>query len=75
MVEQALHVNQPDASDPLDVMAKVGGLDIAGLVGVTLAAAARRIPVVVDGFIASSAALVACELCPAARPHLIAAHR
>ncbi|MDP9375297.1 MAG: nicotinate-nucleotide--dimethylbenzimidazole phosphoribosyltransferase [Chloroflexota bacterium] len=74
VVERALAVNRPDPSDPLDVLAKVGGLEIAGLVGVTLGAAARRIPVVVDGFIAGAAALLAAELCPRARDYLIAAH-
>ncbi len=56
------------------MLAKVGGLEIAGLVGVILGAAARRIPVVLDGFIAGAAALLAAELCPRARPYLIAAH-
>jgi nicotinate-nucleotide--dimethylbenzimidazole phosphoribosyltransferase len=57
------------------VLAKLGGLEIAGLVGLVLGAAQARIPVVVDGFIATAAALVAAELCPAARAYLIAAHR
>jgi len=74
VVERALAVNRPDPNDSLDVLAKVGGLEIAGLVGVTLGAAGRRIPVVVDGFIAGAAALVAVELCPRARDYLIAAH-
>ncbi len=75
VIEQALRMNQPDRSDPLDVLAKVGGLEIAGLVGVVLGAAASRKVVVVDGFIATAAALVAAELCPAVRGYLIAAHR
>ncbi len=74
-IESALAVNRPHHDDPLDVLAKVGGFEIAGLVGVTLAAAGRRIPVLVDGFISSVAALVAAEICPAARGYLIAAHR
>jgi len=74
-IERALRVNRPDPDDALDVLAKVGGLDIAGLVGVVLGAAAQRIPIVVDGFIATAAALVAAELSPAARAYLIAAHR
>jgi nicotinate-nucleotide--dimethylbenzimidazole phosphoribosyltransferase len=74
-VERALQVNQPDPDDPLDVLEKVGGLEIAALVGLTLGAAARRKVVIVDGFIATAAALVAGELCPAARGYLIAAHR
>jgi nicotinate-nucleotide--dimethylbenzimidazole phosphoribosyltransferase len=75
VIEQALSLHNLNATQPLDVLAKVGGLEIAGLVGVVLGAAARRIPVVVDGFIATAAALVATELCPAARSYLIAAHR
>jgi nicotinate-nucleotide--dimethylbenzimidazole phosphoribosyltransferase len=74
-VRQALAVNRPDAGDALGVLAAVGGLEIAGLVGVILAGAARRVPVVLDGFIATAAALVAARLAPAARDYLIAAHR
>jgi nicotinate-nucleotide--dimethylbenzimidazole phosphoribosyltransferase len=75
VIEQALRMNQPDRSDPLDVLAKVGGLEIAGLVGLIVGAAAARKVVVVDGFIATAAALLAAELCPAVRGYLIAAHR
>jgi nicotinate-nucleotide--dimethylbenzimidazole phosphoribosyltransferase len=75
VIERALKLHQPDPTLPLDMLAKVGGFEIAGLVGVTLAAAARRIAVVVDGFIATAAALVAVELCPRVRGFLIAAHR
>ena len=73
--EQALAVNRPDPGDPLGVLAAVGGFEIAGLVGVVLAGAARRVPVVLDGFIATAAALVAARLAPAVRGYLIAAHR
>ena len=75
IIERALDVTKPDASEPLDVLAKVGGLEIAGLVGVALGAASQRIAVVVDGFIATSAAMVAVLLCPHIRSYLIAAHR
>ena len=75
VVRRALEVNQPDAGDGLDVLAKVGGFEIGGLVGVILAGAARRVPVVLDGFIAGSAALIAVALAPAARHALFAAHR
>lgn len=74
IIERAIAHNTPDLEQPLDVLAKVGGLEIAGLVGVILAAAARRIPVVLDGFISSSAALVAYALCPTVRDYLIAGH-
>ncbi len=74
-IERALSVNQPDRRDALDVLSKVGGLEIAGLVGVILGAAAHRIPVVMDGFISSAAALVAVGLAPEVKPYLIAAHQ
>ena len=75
VIERALRLHQPDPSKPLEVLANLGGLEIAGLVGLVLGAAMRRIPIVVDGFIATAAVLVAIELCPAARHYLIAAHR
>ena len=74
-VREALAVNRPDAGDALGVLAAVGGFEIAGLAGVILAGAARRVPVVLDGFIATAAALVAARLAPATRSYLIAAHR
>jgi len=75
VVRRALDVNRPDARDGVAVLAAVGGFEIAGLVGVILAGAARRVPVAVDGFIATSAALIATTLAPAARHALFAAHR
>ncbi|MBI4603452.1 MAG: nicotinate-nucleotide--dimethylbenzimidazole phosphoribosyltransferase [Planctomycetes bacterium] len=74
-VELALEVNHPDPRDGIDVLSKVGGLEIGGLVGVILGAAAKRIPVVLDGFISGAAALIACALRPEARAYLIASHR
>jgi nicotinate-nucleotide--dimethylbenzimidazole phosphoribosyltransferase len=75
VIEQAIQVNQPDRNDPLDVLTKLGGLEIAGLVGVILEAASRRVPVVLDGVIAGAAALTACRLAPQIKPYLIAGHR
>jgi nicotinate-nucleotide--dimethylbenzimidazole phosphoribosyltransferase len=75
VVRRALEVNALDPADGLDVLAKVGGFEIAGLVGVILAGAAHRIPVALDGFIAGAAALVADALAPAARDALFASHR
>jgi nicotinate-nucleotide--dimethylbenzimidazole phosphoribosyltransferase len=75
IVERALALNRPDSSDGLDVLGKVGGFEIGGLAGVMLGAAARRVPVVVDGFISGAAALIACALAPSVQPYLIAAHR
>jgi nicotinate-nucleotide--dimethylbenzimidazole phosphoribosyltransferase len=74
-IERALRVNRPDAADPIDVLAKVGGFEIAGLAGVMLGAAAHRVPVLLDGFITGAAALIAVGLCPAAGDYLIASHR
>jgi nicotinate-nucleotide--dimethylbenzimidazole phosphoribosyltransferase len=74
-VRRALAVNRPDSADALDTLTKVGGFEIAGLVGVILAGTAYRLPVVLDGFIAGAAALVAARLKPDVRGGLIAAHR
>jgi nicotinate-nucleotide--dimethylbenzimidazole phosphoribosyltransferase len=75
IVRRALQVNAPDAADGLDVLAKVGGFEIAGLVGVILAGAAHRVPIALDGFIAGAAALVAVALAPDAGHALFASHR
>lgn len=74
-IRRALECNRPDASDPMDVLAKVGGFEIAGLAGVMLGAAARRVPVVIDGFISGAAALIAAGLAPGVKPYLIASHQ
>jgi nicotinate-nucleotide--dimethylbenzimidazole phosphoribosyltransferase len=75
VIEQALAINQPDANDGMDVLHKVGGLEIAGLAGVMIAAASQRIPVVVDGFISTAAAMIAVALAPRVRDYLISAHQ
>lgn len=74
-IERGLKVNRPDPSDGLDVLSKVGGFEIGGLAGVMIGAAARRVPVVIDGFISGAAALIALALAPAMQPYLIASHR
>lgn len=74
VVEKALAVNQPRAEDPVDVLAKVGGLEIAALTGVILGAAAARVPVVMDGFISSAAALTAVRMCEAAASYILPSH-
>jgi len=74
IINKALAVNQPDPKQPLDVLAKVGGFEIGGLVGVMLGAAAHHIPVVIDGFISGAAALIATGLVPKLKDFLIAAH-
>ncbi len=75
VIEDALKTNRPDPEDPLDVVSKVGGAEIAGIAGLILGAASRRVPVVIDGFISTAGALVACELQPKVRDFLFAAHR
>ena len=75
VIEQALQVNRPALDDPLDVLARLGGFEIAGLVGVMLGGAARGLPMILDGFITTAAALVAAAVSPAVRAYLIPAHR
>ena len=75
VIERALSINQPEPAQPVAVLAKVGGFEIGGLVGVMLGAAARRIPVIIDGFISGAAALIATALSPRLKDYLIAAHR
>lgn len=75
VIRRALRLHEPATAEPIDALASVGGFEIAGLAGVVLGAAARRVPVVIDGFIASAAALVAVRIAPAAADYLIASHR
>ena len=74
VVARVLETNAPDPNDPLDVLRKVGGLEIAGLVGVILGAAAHRIPVVLDGFISGASATATRAAAPDVKPYLIAGH-
>ena len=75
VIQRALDVNRPDPTDALDVLAKVGGFEIAGLAGVILGAAQARRPILIDGFISGAAALIAAGFQPRARDYLIASHR
>jgi nicotinate-nucleotide--dimethylbenzimidazole phosphoribosyltransferase len=75
VVERALALNRPLPSDGLDVLAKVGGFEIGAICGAMLAAAAARVPVMVDGFIATAGALIAAALAPRAVAYMIAGHR
>lgn len=74
VVRDALRLHRPNSGDPIGALAAVGGLEMAALTGLFLGGAARRIPVVVDGFIASAAALAAMRLAPAVRPYLLLSH-
>lgn len=75
VIQRALDLHRPRRAHPLAVLAKVGGLEIGGLAGLILGAAASRVPVVLDGFIAGAAALIAVGIQPLCREYLIAAHR
>ena len=74
MIKSALAINNPNPDDAIDVLSKVGGVEIGGLVGVILGGALRKIPVVIDGFISGAAALIAYKLEPKTRDYMIAAH-
>ena len=74
VIRRALRINKPDPCDALDVLAKVGGLEIAGIAGVVLAGAAARRPVVIDGFISGAGALIAAGFHPGAADFMIASH-
>jgi nicotinate-nucleotide--dimethylbenzimidazole phosphoribosyltransferase len=75
VIERAIAARHADPLAPLEVLAKLGGLEIAAMTGAYLAAAAQRLPAIVDGFIATVAALIACRMCPAVRGYLIFGHR
>lgn len=73
-IERAIALNKPDKNDALDVLSKVGGLDIAAIAGMFIGGAAYRIPIMIDGFISAAAALAAVRLCPNAHDFMIASH-
>lgn len=73
-IKKAIALNNPDRSDAIDVLAKVGGLDIAGMAGVFIGGAALGMPVVMDGFISCVSALIAIKICPQVSDYIIASH-
>lgn len=73
-IRQAIRVNQPDPTDPIDVLSKLGGFDLAGMTGAFLGGALFHVPVVIDGFISMVAALCAVRLCPAVRDYILPSH-
>jgi nicotinate-nucleotide--dimethylbenzimidazole phosphoribosyltransferase len=75
VINDAISLNKPNPSDPLDVLAKVGGAEIGGIAGLVIGAAAKRIPVVIDGFISTAGALIAYCLEPKTRDYMFAAHK
>ena len=74
VVVRALALHQPDARDPIGVLAAVGGLEIAAVAGCALEAARQRVPIVLDGFVTNAAALAAVRLDPEVRSYLLASH-
>jgi len=74
VIEESIEVNAPNAADALDVLSKVGGFEIAGLSGVIIGAASAGVPVIVDGFISSAAALAALRMAPACASWMSASH-
>ncbi|KTB48598.1 nicotinate-nucleotide--dimethylbenzimidazole phosphoribosyltransferase [Dehalogenimonas alkenigignens] len=74
VIEKAIAVNKPDAKNGIDVLSKIGGFEIGGIAGVILGAAARGVPVVVDGFISGAGALIAEALAPQAREYMFLGH-
>lgn len=74
IIKKALKVNNPDPRNAVDVLSKVGGFEIGGLTGIILAAASKRIPVVIDGFISGAAGLIAYQLEPKVKDYMIASH-
>lgn len=73
-IRRAMEVNRPDRTDVLDVLGKVGGFDIGGMCGMFLGGALYGVPVLIDGFISSVAALCAQRLCPQAGKAMFASH-
>jgi nicotinate-nucleotide--dimethylbenzimidazole phosphoribosyltransferase len=74
IIEKAVEINRPDRNDPVDVISKVGGFDIAGLVGCYLAAAEKRVPIVIDGFISGVAAVSAFKMAPGSKNFMFTSH-
>ena len=75
VIKKAIDINRPDPNDPIDVLAKVGGFEIAGIAGLIIGSAFHKIPVVIDGFISTAAALVAISLKSVIREYIFAAHK
>lgn len=74
VIREAIMINQPDPADGIDILAKIGGFEIGGMAGVMLGAAANRIPVVIDGYISTVAALIATKIEPKTKDYLIPSH-
>lgn len=74
-IKKAISINDPNKNDAIDILRKVGGFEIGGIAGAILASAANRIPVVIDGFIATAGALIANTLTPNVKPYIVSSHK
>lgn len=74
VIKDSISINKPDPSDPIDLLAKVGGTEIAGIAGLIIGAAANKVPVVIDGFISTAGALIAYLIEPKTKDYMFAAH-
>ena len=74
VIENAINLNKPDINDPIDVLSKVGGFEIGAMVGAILCCSSRKIPVVLDGFISYSSAILAIKLNPKSKEYMIPSH-
>ena len=74
-IKKAIEVNKPNSNDPIDVLSKVGGFEIAGIAGLILGAAYYRVPVIVDGFISTAGAIIAMSLAPNCVDYMLASHQ
>ena len=74
VIQKAIHVNQPDKSNPIELLAKLGGLDIAGMTGLFLGSAYYQLPIIIDGMISAVAAVIACQINPLCKDYLLASH-
>lgn len=75
LIEQAIEVNHPNAKDPIDVLAKLGGFEIAGIAGLILGAASKRTPVIIDGLISGAGAVIAYKLNPTVKDYIFTSHQ
>jgi len=75
VIKQAIESRHPNPADPIDLISKIGGLEIAGMTGAMLAAASRRVPILVDGFICTIAALLASKISPNAADYMVVTHQ
>lgn len=73
-IKRAINVNKPDKNDVIDVLSKIGGLDIAGITGIFIGGSVCHIPIVIDGFISGISAVIASKICPKVRQYILPSH-